>query len=598
MINLRLWLDARYQAVGAESYRMAPTRAVIAVVLTLLAGFAVSWPLAAAWAASIAVFESWGLTATRRMARGPIAVATQWSYFWCSNFAIPAWTSYGLILWTGHSAACAPAAVAFWCGQLLYAQNFCTKSPLAAVQAGAPSAAAPLLLTLFLPRFHGLDQAVVMTMLVMCVGHAVSAALDNIATARKLEAGARDLVAGREAAEAARLEMAAAKAEAEAANQAKSAFLATMSHEIRTPLNGVLGMAQAMAMDALSPAQRERLEVVRASGQSLLSVLNDVLDLSKIEAGKLSLEIIDFDLGETVRGACQAFAATAAAKGLAFDIDLGAAEGTYRGDPTRLGQVLLNLVSNAMKFTNAGAVSVRASAAGGRLELAVGDTGEGIAPEALGRLFAKFAQAEASTTRRFGGTGLGLAICQQLAELMGGTIDVESALGEGSTFTLSIDAPRVGEARATAPASDIAPVAEAPRDLRVLAAEDNPVNQLVLKTLLAHAGVEPVVVENGALALEAWETQAWDLIFMDVTMPVMDGPTAVRLIRQREAAAGRARTPIVALTANAMSHQIEAYLAAGMDGHVAKPIDAASLFEALRLALVPAEIEASLARAG
>ncbi|HEX3916422.1 MAG TPA: ATP-binding protein [Caulobacteraceae bacterium] len=591
MTRLRDLLDARYVAVGVESYRMAPTRFVIAVVLMLLAGFAVSWTLALAWAGALIVFEGWALVLTSDINRGRVSEPTLWAYFWSSNFAIPVWTSYGLILWSGHSAACAPAAVGFWCGQLIYALNFCTKSPLAAVQAGVPSAIAPLLLPLLMPRFHGVEQAVVMIMLIMCVVHAVSAALDNMATARKLEVATRGLVAGREAAEAARTAMAAAKAEAEAANQAKSAFLANMSHEIRTPLNGVLGMAQAMSMDALSEAQRERLEVVRLSGEALLSVLNDVLDLSKIEAGKLALEIIDFDLGEVVRGACQALRTTAEAKGLAFEVDMGAAEGTYRGDPTRLRQIMLNLVSNALKFTESGAVTVRACCRDERLRLMVSDTGEGIGPEVVSSLFAKFTQGDASTTRRFGGTGLGLAICRELAELMGGSIEVESRLGEGSTFTVTVDAPRIGEARsgAAAPIEQPAAVSDAARDVRVLAAEDNPVNQLVLKTLLSHAGVTPVIVENGALALEAWETSAWDLIFMDVSMPVMDGPTAVRHIRRREAELKRPRTPIVALTANAMSHQIEAYLAAGMDGHVAKPIDAASLFAALQLALEPAE---------
>ena len=594
MPKLRALLDARYQAVGVESYRMAPTRAAIAVALTLLAGFGVGWPIAIVWAAALLVFEGWGVIVTRSMGEAPASDRQMWAYFWSSAFAVPIWTSYGLILWTGRSEACAFAAVAFWCGQLLYAQNFCTKSRLAALQAGGPSVVAPLLIPLFFARFHGVDQAMVMAMIGLCVAFAVSAALDNMATAHKLEAATRDLVAGKQAAEAAQLEMAKAKAEADEANHAKSAFLATMSHEIRTPLNGVLGMTQAMAMDRLSRAQRGRLQVVRESGEALLTILNDVLDLSKIEAGKLDLESIDFDLGDVVRGAAEAFKAVAGKKGLALRIDMAAAEGTYRGDPTRVRQILYNLVSNALKFTEDGEIAIRAEAENGRLRLIVSDTGEGIAADKLPSLFTQFTQADASTTRRFGGTGLGLAICHQLAELMGGTVAVESRLGEGSTFTVTLDAPRVGEAKSAS-----APVAAAPdtsstqrRGLRVLAAEDNAVNQLVLKTLLQHVGVEPVMVENGELALRAWETEPWDLILMDVSMPVMDGPTATRCIRVREAAAGRARTPIIALTANAMSHQVADYLAAGMDGHVAKPIEAAKLFEALQMVLEPAAAEA------
>ena len=315
-----------------------------------------------------------------------------------------------------------------------------------------------------------------------------------------------------------------------------------------------------------------------------------MLDLAKIEAGKLTLEAIDFDLGELVRGAAKGFSALAAQKGLSLRLDIDQAEGTYRGDPTRLRQILLNLISNALKFTHEGEIVVAAAAEDGRLRVAVSDTGEGIAPDTLRSLFDQFAQADASTARRFGGTGLGLAICGHLADLMGGSIAVESHLGQGSTFTVTLHVPRVGDARpdTVAPAAQSSASGEPMRGLRVLAAEDNPTNQLVLKTLLEHVGVDPVFVENGAQALEAWEGGRWDLVLMDVAMPVMDGPTAVREIRAREAAQGRTRTPILALTANAMAHQIVEYLTEGMDGHIAKPIEAAKLFRALAAALDPA----------
>lgn len=368
---------------------------------------------------------------------------------------------------------------------------------------------------------------------------------------------------------------------AEAASEAKSAFLATMSHEIRTPLNGVLGMAQAMAMDQLSAPQRERLEVVRESAVALLALLNDVLDLSKIEAGKLDLEAIEFDLGEVMRGAHQAFTALANKKGLSFALDSAAAEGVYLGDPTRVRQILYNLLSNAVKFTEQGEIRVRADLDDRGLRLAVTDTGPGIAPEKLSLLFAKFTQMDASTTRRYGGTGLGLSICRQLAELMGGDITVESRLGEGTTFTVVLPLPRVDDARG--PAVLTAPRrALVERPLKVLAAEDNTVNQLVLKTLLHHIGLSPVVVADGGAALAAWEAEPWDLILMDIQMPVLDGVAAARAIRAREAATGRDRTPIVALSANAMSHQVASYLEAGMDGHLAKPIEIARLFEVVQ----------------
>ena len=371
-----------------------------------------------------------------------------------------------------------------------------------------------------------------------------------------------------------------AKTAAEAANAAKSAFLATMSHEIRTPLNGVLGMAQAMAAGDLSDVQRERLDVVRQSGESLLAILNDLLDFSKIEAGKLELEEIEFDLAEIARGAYAAFTALANKKGLSFRLDIESAHGLYLGDPTRVRQILYNLISNALKFTDEGEISVTGDYDGARLLLEVSDTGIGMSHETVDGLFAKFTQADAATTRKFGGTGLGLAICKELALLMGGEVSARSVVGEGSTFRVALPMTRLGDAKAD---SALAVVEGPPQALsmRVLAAEDNIVNRLVLKTLLHQIGIEPTIVENGALALEAYRRELWDLVLMDVQMPVMDGPTAVRAIRAFEIEAGRPRTPIIALTANAMSHQVAEYAAAGMDGHLAKPIETAKLFAVL-----------------
>ncbi|MDB5469542.1 MAG: hypothetical protein JWR84_1102 [Caulobacter sp.] len=386
-----------------------------------------------------------------------------------------------------------------------------------------------------------------------------------------------------------------AKEQAEAATRAKSAFLATMSHEIRTPLNGVLGMAQAMASDDLSGVQRERLEVIRQSGESLLAVLNDVLDLSKIEAGKFELDEADFDLKDLARGAHAAFTAIANKQGLSFDLKIErSAEGVYRGDPTRVRQILYNLISNALKFTEAGEIRVTVARAGKTLRFQVSDTGIGIASEPLAKLFGRFEQADASTSRRYGGTGLGLAICRQLTELMGGEIGVESEIGKGATFTFTLPLQRVADSRAeTLPALPPTPAdAELTgQTLKVLAAEDNEVNQLVLKTLMHQVGIDPVIVADGAQAIAAWEAETWDVILMDVQMPEVDGPTATRAIRAREAATGRARTPIIALTANAMSHQVAEYREAGMDGFVAKPIEVGRLFAALEAALNPVVLD-------
>ena len=392
-----------------------------------------------------------------------------------------------------------------------------------------------------------------------------------------------------------------AKEEAEAANRAKSAFLATMSHEIRTPLNGVLGMAQAMAADDdLSDTHRERIEAIRQSGESLLTILNDVLDLSKIEAGKLALESAPFDIDDVARTVHATFQTIAASKRLDFEFSVDkAAQGVYEGDQVRVRQILWNLVSNALKFTEKGGVKVRIGRADGALSLTVFDSGIGMTAFQLTGLFRKFAQADASTTRKFGGTGLGLAICRELAEAMGGAVNATSAPGMGSTFTATLPLKKVAGAPSKpkkAPKPRASRVEADGRPVRVLAAEDNAMNQLVLKTLLGQVGVEPEIVADGRAALEAWERESWDVILMDVQMPVMDGPTATALIRTRERMEGRARTPIVALTANAMSHQIAEYLESGMDAFVAKPIEAQRLYEALQAAVdTPAAAKTAVA---
>ncbi len=372
-----------------------------------------------------------------------------------------------------------------------------------------------------------------------------------------------------------------ARDEANAANVAKSAFLATMSHEIRTPLNGVLGMAQAMARDELSDRQRERLTVVRQAGETLLALLNDLLDLSRIEAGRLELEDGRIDIDALAHGVQATFMTLASEKDVSFELTVSPqAQGAWRGDPTRVRQIVYNLVSNAVKFTARGAVRLGVSREAGMLVFKVADTGPGIAQDRLGSLFQKFVQEDASTTRRYGGSGLGLAICRELATLMGGDIGAVSRVGTGSTFTVRLPLARAegGAAAIDAPPEFVAPSG----DLRILAAEDNPMNQLVLKTLLAQLGVEVRCVADGQAACEAAAEQEWDVILMDVQMPVMDGPTATRLIRERELAEGRRRTPIIALTANAMAHHEAEYAAAGMDVLVPKPLELERLIGAIQ----------------
>jgi signal transduction histidine kinase/ActR/RegA family two-component response regulator len=375
--------------------------------------------------------------------------------------------------------------------------------------------------------------------------------------------------------------------DAQAASEAKSRFLATMSHEIRTPLNGVLGMAQVLATDDnLTPQQRDRVGVIRESGEALLAILNDVLDLTKIEAGKLELEETTFDFGRLLSGVHATFASIAEEKDVTLTVDVGDAAGAYRGDPTRLRQIVSNLISNALKFTAEGKVAVTARRSDRGVAIEVADTGIGIPPEALDKVFGSFTQADSSVTRLHGGTGLGLAICRELTSLMGGELTVESEVGRGATFRFEAPLTRLAEAAPAAQAND--PLAS-PRDagaLRVLVAEDNPTNQLVLQALLAQFHVEPVIVGDGQQAVEAWRAQEWDVILMDVQMPVLDGVSAARAIRAEETAGGRARTTIVALTANAMTQQVASYLEAGMDGYVPKPIDVRALLSVLELGSV------------
>ncbi len=387
---------------------------------------------------------------------------------------------------------------------------------------------------------------------------------------------------------------------AEAANRAKSAFLANMSHEIRTPMNAILGLTHLLRRDAGDAVQRERLAKVSEAASHLLLVINDVLDLSKIEAGQLRLEEADFSLGTLIAGALALVDERARAKGLGLSTSRTGVPDALRGDPTRLAQALVNLLSNAVKFTERGSVELQVEALGREgerrlLRFTVRDTGIGIAAGQLGTLFEPFMQADSSTTRRFGGTGLGLAITQRLAAQMGGDVGVTSEPGTGSRFWFTAWLAVAQAAPPTAPPDDDIDQAEQALRLQaagchVLLVEDNPINQEVAHELLRSVGLTVTLAQDGAEALAAAGEQRFDLVLMDMQMPVMDGLEATRRLR---ALPPTRHVPIVAMTANAFDEDRAACLAAGMDDHVAKPVDPVGLYRVLRRWLASEAVRAA-----
>ncbi|NEX94466.1 ATP-binding protein [Caulobacter sp. 17J65-9] len=366
--------------------------------------------------------------------------------------------------------------------------------------------------------------------------------------------------------------LAQARDAAEAANRAKSEFLANMSHEIRTPLNGVLGVADVLAGRPMAANDHELVEVIRASGRTLERLLSDVLDLARVESGRLDIHAEAFDLGDAVCSVAALAVPQAEAKGVALKVEAAIDADHVSGDPVRLKQVLANLISNAVKFTERGEVTVRVVRNGDVYEFAVRDTGLGFDAATKARLFDRFEQADGSITRQFGGAGLGLAISRQLVELMGGRLECDSTPGAGSTFTFALPLP---------PAPKASPAVGADRALRVLLADDHPTNRRVVELVLDQAGVELTAVADGRAALEAFRVGAYDAVLMDMQMPVMDGLTATRAIRDYERERGLVATPVIMLTANALPEHVEAALDAGAVRHLPKPISAPGLLTAL-----------------
>jgi len=372
-----------------------------------------------------------------------------------------------------------------------------------------------------------------------------------------------------------------ARDRAEQASRAKSDFLANMSHELRTPLNGILGVAEALASSTADPRQREMVDLIAVSARALEVLLTDILDLAQIEAGRMEIQQRPFDLGAMVRNVAALFSTGARNKGLSFELDLAeAACSRFIGDENRLRQVLNNLLSNAVKFTDAGHVTLSVEVDHGdipRIRFAVRDAGIGFDAETGERLFNRFEQADSSITRRFGGTGLGLSICKVLVEGMGGTIRARSRLGEGATFLFEVPLAMAEPEGAPPSAEQDVWTASVERPLRILLAEDHPANRRVIDFILEPLGVDLCSVENGEEAVAEAAAGDFDLILMDMQMPVMDGLEAVRRIRDEERAAGRQRATIYMLTANALPQFQQMAQEAGADAFLTKPISASAL---------------------
>jgi len=581
-----IWADDRLDEVAMDTHRLLPSRLIPALLTTAVAAYALGFAVAVGWLLTLIAGEGLARLATRRFKGGvPGTPRARAAFVWAALPINLTWAGLGAMLWLSTHADLKMAAFAIWAGQIIYTQNF-RHQPVALL---AISAVSPMICLLVFPLFflagQGVGPNTIRLGLAMVVLTTISVMLANRAAANRMDALTRGLREERERA----LE----------ATRAKSTFVAVTSHELRTPMNGLLGMAYALDRSNLNEAQRRHVRLMIKSGDSLMQVLNDVLDLSKIEAGKVDLDRVATNLHDLVRAAGDAWRDAAAEKGLWLrtEIDPNAPDWIL-ADPQRIRQVLMNLISNGLKFTGQGGVTIQLSApgspdAGGAQEirLRVIDTGVGVNADVHDRIFDSFTQADNAVSRSHGGTGLGLTISRALARQMGGDLVLESGGlnrdGGGAAFAFTLRAASIAAPPVTAEEAEDQQTADLDA-LRILMAEDNAINQVVVRTMLEATGVTLTIVDDGQAALEALEAlkgEVFDAVLMDINMPVMDGITALNAIRA--GAAGDPSIPVIALTASAMSGDRERFLAMGFDDHLGKPIRPADLLSSICTAVRP-----------
>ena len=526
---------------------------------------------ASVWVFFVLLSEALERSTANRLPNAALPARNRIIPFWANSIVgTSIWSSLGLVLWLSGKPAEMFLGVALLIGILVHTTSFYVDSRIGTAGTSFPAFATLAILavsTLTLEAWMLREKVVIAFSLTVLMIYFVMAAIQNTQV---------------------NLEMRAAIKAASAANQAKSEFLANMSHEIRTPMNGILGMAQALQSQDLTPEQRGMVDTVIESGNNLTAILNDVLDLSKIEAGKFEISAVAGDIGETTRRVLQLFTPTAEEKGLALVLQQSPDLPEYLAfDPVRVRQCISNLISNAIKFTEQGSVTIALNAEpaqsgkGFLVKIDVADTGIGMNEATISKLFTAFTQADGAITRRFGGTGLGLAISRKLALMMGGDITAKSVPGQGSTFSFAFNAQPAAKPvatpvrrEATAEPAKRKPISSE-RTRQILLVDDNAINRQVIKMFLAPEGYVIEEARNGVECLEALARRRFDVVLLDIHMPVMDGQEAIKRIRS--SATEWRDVPVIALTADAMQGDREKYLALGMTDYISKPIDQRAL---------------------